>query len=80
MSCCSTPTEPHPTATWPTGTANLPAIASVSAAAPLSGYRLTARAASAITSTTDGSGPYGDSLDDSLCASPAAAVGAWPGL
>jgi hypothetical protein len=80
MSCCSTPTEPQPTATWPTGTANRSARASVSAPAPLSGYRLTPRPASAITSTTDGSGPYGDSLDDSLCASPTEAVGAWPGL
>ncbi len=36
-SCCVTPTEPHPTATCRGGTLNRSAMASVSAAAPLSG-------------------------------------------
>ena len=45
---------------------NRSAIAVVSAAAPLSGYRCTPWAASAITSSTAGSGPKGDSLEDSL--------------
>jgi hypothetical protein len=56
------------------------AIASVSASAPLSGYRLIDLAASAITSTTDGSGPYGDSLEDSLYVFPVALTGVRPGL
>jgi len=79
-SCCATPTEPQPTATCEAGTPNRSAIASVRATAPLSGYRLTERAASAITSTTDGSGPYGHSLEDSLYDFPVALVGVRPGL
>ena len=42
------------------------AMASVSSAAPLSGYLLTSAAASAMTFSTEGSGPNGDSLDESL--------------
>ena len=55
-SCWATPTEPHPTATCCGGTPNLAAMASIRTCAPLSGYRLTDRAASAMTSSTEGSG------------------------
>jgi hypothetical protein len=78
-SCCVTPTEPHPTATCPVGTPKRSPMASMSATAPLSGYRLTERASAAMTSTTEGSGGCGDSLDDSLCDFPAAAAGVRPG-
>jgi hypothetical protein len=36
-SCCVTPTDPHPTATWFTGTLKRSAMAWISACAPLSG-------------------------------------------
>jgi hypothetical protein len=45
----------------------------------LSGYLLTDRASSAITSTTEASGPNGHSLDDSLCEVPVALTGVRPG-
>ena len=45
-------------------------MASVSSTAPLSGYRLMAAAASAMTLSTDGSGPNGDSFEESLTALP----------
>ena len=48
------------------GTPNRELIAAIRLCAPLSGYRLTSPAAVAITSSTDGSGPNGDSLDASL--------------
>ena len=51
---------------WLAGTPYRAAIASVSSAAPLSGYLLTSPAASAMTLTTEGSGPNGDSFDESL--------------
>ena len=80
-SCWVTPTEPQPTATCAGGTAKRPAIASVRATAPLSGYRLTCPAAAATcTSTTEGSGPNGDSFDDSLCDLPSSRTGIRPGL
>jgi hypothetical protein len=80
MICLSTPTEPGPIATWSAGTLNRLAIALMSDSAPLSGYRLTCRPASAITWATEGSGRCGDSFDDSLCAScPARVTGALPG-
>ena len=41
-------------------------MAAVSSVAYMSGYRLTSTAASEMASTTDGSGGYGFSLDDSL--------------
>ncbi len=66
-SCWATPTEPHPTATCSAGTPNFSAMAAIRACAPLSGYRWTDRAASAMASTTEGSGAKGVSLDDSLC-------------
>ncbi len=74
-----TPTDPQPTATWFTGTLKRSAMAWLSASAPLSGYRLTDRASSAITSSTEGSGASGDSLDESLCDLPADAAGVRPG-
>jgi hypothetical protein len=40
---------------------------------------LTDRAASAITSTTEGSGAKGDSFDESLCVFPVALTGVRPG-
>ena len=75
-----TPTEPQPTATCCDGTLNRSAMASVSAPQPLSGYRLTDRASAAMTSTTEGSGGCGDSLDESLCDLPAELTGVRPGL
>ncbi len=54
-------------------------MASVSSAAPLSGYLLTWAAAAAMTLTTEGSGPNGDSLDDNLNDLPSGADGVWPG-
>ena len=74
-----TPTEPHPTATCRGGTPNRSAMACVSASAPLSGYRFTDRASSAMTSTTEGSGANGDSLDESLCDRPEELTGVRPG-
>ena len=73
------PTDPHPTATCPAGTPNLSATAWVRASARLSGYRLTERASSAMTSITEGSGPNGDSLDESLYDRPVALTGVRPG-
>ena len=58
---------------------NRSAIAAVSSAAPLSGYRLTLWAASAITRLTDGSGPNGHSLDESLNDRPPAGAAVAPG-
>ncbi len=60
------------------GTLKRSAMAWISASAPWSGYRLTDRASSAITSTTEGSGAYGDSLDESLCDLPAELAGVRP--
>jgi hypothetical protein len=40
---------------------------------------LTDRAASAMTSTTEGNGAKGDSLDDSLCVRPVRLTGVRPG-
>ncbi len=54
-------------------------MACVSASAPLSGYRFTDRASSAMTSTTEGSGANGDSLDESLCDRPEELTGVRPG-
>ena len=78
--CWVTPTEPHPTATCSAGTLKRSAMAWVRASARLSGYRLTDRASAAMTSTTEGSGGYGDSLDESLCDVPAELTGVRPGL
>jgi hypothetical protein len=75
-----TPTEPQPTATCEAGTPKRAAMASISSTAPESGYRLTLPAVSAITLSTEGSGPNGDSFDDSLNARPPGADGALPGL
>ena len=60
---------------------NLAAIAPMSALPSGSGYRLMPHAASAITSVTEGSGPYGYSFEDSLYRSdcPATASGILPG-
>ena len=78
--CWVTPTEPHPTATCSGGTLKRSAMAWVRASARLSGYRLTDRASAAMTSTTEGSGGCGDSLDESLCDVPAELTGVRPGL
>ena len=78
--CWATPTDPQPTATCSGGTSKRAAMASMSSAAPLSGYLWTLLAASAITLSTEGSGPNGDSLDESLNARPPGADGALPGL
>src|SRR5215831_11115150 len=62
-SCWVTPTDPQPTA----ARFRVPAShVAVGCAAPLSGYLLTRPAASAMALTTEGSGPNGDSFDDSL--------------
>src|ERR1700761_3681484 len=79
-SCWATPTDPQPRATWSAGTPKRWAIAVVSSSAPLSGYRLISSAASAMTLATDGSGPNGLSLDDSLNARPPTAWAVAPGL
>src|SRR5216683_2339473 len=55
-------------------------MASVSATAPLSGYWWTRLAAAAMTSSTDGSGPNGDSLDESLNDLPSGLDNVVPGL
>ena len=79
-SCCVTPTEPHPTATCAAAVRRTaPRSPAIRAGAPLSGYWLTDRAASAITSTTEGSGANGDSLDESLCDLPVELTGVRPG-
>ena len=78
-SCWVTPTEPQPTAMCAAGTANRSAIASVSATAPLSGYLLACPAAAAMALRTEGSGPNGDSLDESLNDFPSARAGVRPG-
>jgi len=62
------------------GTARRSAIASVRAAAPLSGYLLACPAAAAMTPMTDGSGPNGDSFDESLNYLPSPRTGVRPGL
>ena len=79
-SCWVTPTEPQPTAMCACGTPNRALIAAIRACAPLSGYRWASPAAAAITSSTDGSGPNGDSLDASLNDRPSGDDVTRPGL
>ena len=62
------------------GTPNRALIAAIRASTPLSGYRWTSPAAVAIASSTDGSGPNGDSLDASLNDLPSGDAVLRPGL
>jgi hypothetical protein len=62
-------TEPQPVAIRSAATPCRSASFSRRAITPMSGYRWTPVAASAIASTTPGSGPYGTSLLASLMAS-----------